>query len=217
MNKAANYSLIIIAENIKWFRKQKGLRQVDLAESSGVQYRYLQDIEAGKKNLTLETLEKIAFGLDVNVSELINLSRLIITSHLDRFIESNRQHFENFDLAVGVRDDDARIIYCNQNYCDLYEVSSDKIIGKNLQALIAEGRDSLLRALLAFEQLGYSSITCAEIKKYRSGESIFVRGCPVALFYKDSYVGAITGVIPIDSTGHKVFANFNTSIMKLIP
>lgn len=46
-------------------RKARGLRQEDM-EKFGLSYKYYQRIEAGKVNVTLKTLEKIAkaFGVD---------------------------------------------------------------------------------------------------------------------------------------------------------
>lgn len=57
--------LLKVANAIRIQRKAKGLRQIDLAEKSGVAYRHLQDIEAGKVNISLDTLFRIAHNLDV--------------------------------------------------------------------------------------------------------------------------------------------------------
>ncbi len=47
-----------------------GVTQERLAEGAGVDARYLQRIEAGEKNITIETLVKIANVLRVGVASL---------------------------------------------------------------------------------------------------------------------------------------------------
>lgn len=60
---------VLIGKRIRELRKQRGLRQVDM-ESSGLSYKYYQRIEAGKVNVTLKTLERIAEVLDIDVREI---------------------------------------------------------------------------------------------------------------------------------------------------
>jgi transcriptional regulator with XRE-family HTH domain len=62
----------LIGNRIKEMRKRKGLRQEDM-ENFGLNYRYYQDIEAGKANLTLATIAKIASALDVDVTDLFSM------------------------------------------------------------------------------------------------------------------------------------------------
>ncbi len=61
---------VLIGNRIKELRKAQGLRQEDMARF-GISYKYYQRIEAGKVNITLKTLEKIAEALGVNVAELL--------------------------------------------------------------------------------------------------------------------------------------------------
>lgn len=58
-----------VGREIAMTRKSRGLRQTDVAEKSGISYRYLQSIESGKANVTLSTLFRLAqlFGVDVGV------------------------------------------------------------------------------------------------------------------------------------------------------
>ena len=56
-----------IGNNIRLIRKQKGLSQKTLADKSGVNAKELSCIELGQRNLTIDTLEKIAAGLDTHV------------------------------------------------------------------------------------------------------------------------------------------------------
>jgi len=62
----------LIGNRFREIRKEKGLKQEDM-ESFGISYRYYQKIEAGKANLTLNTIEKIARALKIDPRELFVL------------------------------------------------------------------------------------------------------------------------------------------------
>lgn len=59
-----------IAHNIKIERAIKSITQAKLAELIGVHEKYIGVIEAGKQNITLKTLNKIANSLDIEISKL---------------------------------------------------------------------------------------------------------------------------------------------------
>ena len=63
----------IVGANIKEIRKQKKMTQEELAEKCGLQTSYLAGIERGDRNITLQTLEKITAGLDINAKDLFEL------------------------------------------------------------------------------------------------------------------------------------------------
>ena len=56
--------------NLKIFRKQKGLRQIDLALEIGKSYNYINSIENGKYFPSPDTLEKICQCLDIEAFQL---------------------------------------------------------------------------------------------------------------------------------------------------
>jgi transcriptional regulator with XRE-family HTH domain len=60
---------VLLGQRIRELRVTKGLTQWEIAER-GFSYKYYQRIEAGKVNLTLNSLEKLATALDVEVGEL---------------------------------------------------------------------------------------------------------------------------------------------------
>ena len=55
---------------IKFYRQKLHLTQAQFAEMLDMDVRYLSDIERGKKNITLKTIHKIAFGLKKNAKDL---------------------------------------------------------------------------------------------------------------------------------------------------
>lgn len=58
------------ASNMKRVREAKKMSQGDIFRATGIERAYISNLEAGKQNPTLETIEKIAQALDVRVSEL---------------------------------------------------------------------------------------------------------------------------------------------------
>lgn len=69
-----NYSEYLkkIGASIKKYRLSKGLSQTQLATLCDFERQNMYSIEAGKKNVTVETLVKISNALDVNVKDLID-------------------------------------------------------------------------------------------------------------------------------------------------
>ena len=58
---------------LKVLRAKTGLTQERLAELSKIDYKYIQSLEGKKPSSpTLNTLEKIATGFDISISDLIN-------------------------------------------------------------------------------------------------------------------------------------------------
>lgn len=51
-------------------RKERGLSQETFAIESGIDRRYMSDIENGKRNISLDILERIAIQLKMSISEL---------------------------------------------------------------------------------------------------------------------------------------------------
>jgi transcriptional regulator with XRE-family HTH domain len=70
MCKFDNY-LRQIGKNIKAARVKAGLAQIEVHERSGITYRHYQNIEAGKVNVSLETLFRLAKLYKTTVKELV--------------------------------------------------------------------------------------------------------------------------------------------------
>ena len=59
-------------ENVRKYRREKGLSQEELAFKANLHRTYIGMIERAEKNITLINIEKIANALEVNIKELIN-------------------------------------------------------------------------------------------------------------------------------------------------
>jgi transcriptional regulator with XRE-family HTH domain len=61
----------IVATNIMRLRKSMGVTQLVLSEKAGIAQGMLSDIENGRSNTTIKTLEKLALALNVSVLEIM--------------------------------------------------------------------------------------------------------------------------------------------------
>ena len=59
-----------LGERIKELRNKAGLSQEKFALSIGMDRTYLASVEAGKRNIAIVNIKKIADGLNVTLSEL---------------------------------------------------------------------------------------------------------------------------------------------------
>lgn len=60
----------VVGFNIQRLRRERGYSQEELSFRSGCTRAYLSGIEAGRRNATLLTLEKLARALEVEIAEL---------------------------------------------------------------------------------------------------------------------------------------------------
>ena len=63
---------INIAENVRRLRRVQGLTQVALAERSGLCQSWISRLERRAENPSIETLQRLATGLRVQVPDLLD-------------------------------------------------------------------------------------------------------------------------------------------------
>lgn len=61
----------VVGQNLRLYRQQRGLSQEAFAELMGYHRTYLGSVERGERNLTLQTVERIAEFLEVEPLELL--------------------------------------------------------------------------------------------------------------------------------------------------
>jgi XRE family aerobic/anaerobic benzoate catabolism transcriptional regulator len=62
---------ILLGLRIRELRMAKGWRQIDLAEEAGINENYVSDIEIGKKEICLRTIQAVADAFDLTLAELL--------------------------------------------------------------------------------------------------------------------------------------------------
>lgn len=60
-----------LGNRLKELRHERGISQEDFARSIGMHHTYYSTIEAGKQNVTLRNLARLAYGFDMTMSELL--------------------------------------------------------------------------------------------------------------------------------------------------
>ena len=66
----------LVGSNIKEIRKLKKLTHEELAEKCGLQTSYLDGVERGDRNITIQTLEKNTEGLEEALSSIFKFDTL---------------------------------------------------------------------------------------------------------------------------------------------
>ena len=61
----------IFKDNVKYYRKQLRLSQEKLAELYGLSTNYIGEIERTNRKVTIDTIEKVASGFNINPSFLL--------------------------------------------------------------------------------------------------------------------------------------------------
>jgi XRE family aerobic/anaerobic benzoate catabolism transcriptional regulator len=62
---------IALGERIRRLRKERGWRQIDLAEETGIHENYVSDLEKGDKEVCLRTLQLIAKAFGLHTADLL--------------------------------------------------------------------------------------------------------------------------------------------------
>lgn len=62
---------IELGMRIRYYRKEKHITQEKLAEICNLHPTYIGQLERGEKNATIESVYRIAKGLDISISELL--------------------------------------------------------------------------------------------------------------------------------------------------
>lgn len=62
--------MVRFGQAVRKIRRDQGISQEELAERCGLHRTYISDIELGKRNVSLENIERIATSLNKSLVEL---------------------------------------------------------------------------------------------------------------------------------------------------
>lgn len=71
MKKATSNARIILATNIKKYRKMNALSQEELAYKAGLHRTYISSVERCERNVSIDAIEKLANALNVSIYKLL--------------------------------------------------------------------------------------------------------------------------------------------------
>jgi transcriptional regulator with XRE-family HTH domain len=91
-----------IGENIKRIRKEKGLTQKQLGELCNINEANIRKYENGKQNPKIETIDRIAFALDVKIVDIMGFEYFDSITDLDKLRKdiSQLEQFEKLFISI---------------------------------------------------------------------------------------------------------------------
>lgn len=70
-SKVTHNARSLLAKNIRKIRAKKGLSQEELADLSSLHRTYIGSVERSERNVSIDSIEKIASALDVKIATLL--------------------------------------------------------------------------------------------------------------------------------------------------
>ncbi|MCC7006179.1 MAG: helix-turn-helix transcriptional regulator [Ottowia sp.] len=72
MDQISVSARLIFSKRIREIRVSKGISQERLAELCNLHRTYVSSVERGKRNITVDNMERLAIALGVDLRELLN-------------------------------------------------------------------------------------------------------------------------------------------------
>ena len=81
----------IVGYNIKYYRFIKNLTQEALAEKCNLSPRYISDLENSRGNVSIDTIEEIAYALNIEVFLLFKSNdNKVLPKRVNMYIKNNK-------------------------------------------------------------------------------------------------------------------------------
>lgn len=107
----------LVGDRIRQLRKKRGLSQEELGYKSDLHYTHIGSIERGEKNWSIDTLIKVARGLNISVNDLLTLPskpediKSLKKKIIEEINESSPESFKIFsDMVRGIKLMEANLI-----------------------------------------------------------------------------------------------------------
>lgn len=99
------------SKHLKQLRKNKDVTQNELSVKAKIDYRHYQDVEAGRVNITFDTIATIAAALEIKPCYLLNFESNSALSKMNIFCSV--ELLSRLNCGVRVCDTEGNILYCN--------------------------------------------------------------------------------------------------------
>ncbi len=116
---------------IRKLRKDRSISQESLSLSAGVDRRYMSDIENGKRNVSIEILERISKCLEVSVSDIIATAE-----NIDFFFKKV-EDLKEMLVNLGYEDS---VVFKNPDYLDA-------VVGVSEEGRVIYSYERMIRCL----------------------------------------------------------------------
>lgn len=166
-----------VGNNIKKYRKEKGLTQLELGQSINKSESTIRKYESGAVNITMDTLSKIAAILGVPIEKFMEMDNptgadfILWHSNSDSLVkdlleieksETLRQEFANFCKAFDIE------IHLNKFVDNIVTTSSVNITSDKInQTIDVSDYDKLIESIKIFilKELAYNKVFSKKTKK----------------------------------------------------
>jgi transcriptional regulator with XRE-family HTH domain len=143
-----------IGDNLKKVRKERKIKQTDFAKSLGISQSYLSDLENGRKNISMNTVQRIADKLNVTVGYLTSGNKMFgDLSDDEKFNQitnlKNRLNEDNKNKETNLKNNLLEIIQKDLSYLEVHYLNNMY----NFYELEKEQRDNLLSISVLLQQL----------------------------------------------------------------
>lgn len=135
-----------LASNVRFYRKQAGLTQEELAEQSGLHRTYIGGVEQQRINISLKNIEKIASALKVDPALLL--------------INGNVKPFCNNETQKDPKKRRCALLVWNDDGVSLQSITSNDedltisilcaLIGNGYEGSLTEAYEAAQREILSF-------------------------------------------------------------------
>lgn len=127
-----------IGQKIKTIRLNKSLKQIDLARRASISNTYLSDIELGRVNPSLQTLEKIAEALEVDPKLLFD-KKIDSEKEVKQYLDYKKFmfFFNHIHEGIVIMNSVGHILEMNDKFSDMTGFDKKKLIGNSLKKYIS--------------------------------------------------------------------------------
>lgn len=94
----------IIADNVRLYRKQRNLTQLELAERADISVDSIKRVERGSRTMSLENFMRIADALDVSAYYLLyeSLNKIPITERIQNVLNGKSEKQQEYLIHMLV-------------------------------------------------------------------------------------------------------------------
>ena len=85
-----------VGERIRSLRKAGGITQEELGEKAGLNYKFIGELERGRVNVSLDSLQKIAEALGVKTGDLFSMEKISVQKVFVKVLTEKRDSLARF-------------------------------------------------------------------------------------------------------------------------
>lgn len=140
---------------LKFLRKRQRMTQAQTANNLGMNYRHYQDIEAGKSDLKVSSLIKIAGFFQMPLDQLVDIGDQTTMACPLELVEKSFREIGNYFLApLALRDMNGKVITANKAALALGKFEAKDVEGVSIFDLCPTQLSDFYRNLVQAEKNG---------------------------------------------------------------